>query len=631
MPFTDIERPSLALGLLSTTLERADIDSWIDYPCLRYAEQLDPLTYYHLGRLPQESMICDWIFAGAAFGTEIADDDHEFVARSTRPRSVELEEWLRAGQELFEKIFALRKDAQGFVNACAERIVERRPAIVGCTSVFQQHCASLALLRRIKELDQSIATMIGGANCEGPMGIATKRIAPWIDYVVSGEADELIVPLCGELLEAQGAPIERSWVGVIDERQAKEEPRGEGPRATVHKLERLAIPDYHDYFAALEDSPLGPYVQPSLLAEGSRGCWWGAKSHCTFCGLNGNSMAYRTKSPDQLLDELDHLAGTYEIRSFEMVDNILDHRAYRQLLPRLATVEPPLEFFWEIKPNVRRKQVEALAGAGVRHVLPGLESLHDDCLNLLAKGTTTMVNVELLKWAAEFGVRVSWLYLHDIPGEEEAWYDETIGLLPLISHLQPPDHETALQFHRFSPYHRKPEEHGLHLEPAPGYRRVYPAEDDLLTHLAYLFEDKNRRPTLGGVERLTKALDVWRRGFWSPERARLEHEDHGESYVIHDTRPGRAFDAHILGGTDALVYRLCAEATTAQKIVKASDLLSSEVEQSLTELHRRKLLLDASGSLLALSVSRERPVLAGPVGGSFDFDGWDRRAEAVRS
>ena len=52
--------------------------------------------------------------------------------------------------------------------------------------------ASLALLRRVRELDPGVITMLGGANCETVMGEATHRCFPWVDYVVSGEADGLV-------------------------------------------------------------------------------------------------------------------------------------------------------------------------------------------------------------------------------------------------------------------------------------------------------------------------------------------------------------------------------------------------------------------------------------------------------
>jgi radical SAM superfamily enzyme YgiQ (UPF0313 family) len=46
-----------------------------------------------------------------------------------------------------------------------------------------------------------------------------------------------------------------------------------------------------------------------LLFEASRGCWWGAKHHCTFCGLNGLSMTFRSKSADRAYSEIKHRQG----------------------------------------------------------------------------------------------------------------------------------------------------------------------------------------------------------------------------------------------------------------------------------------------------------------------------------
>ena len=56
-------------------------------------------------------------------------------------------------------------------------------------------------------------------------------------------------------------------------------------------------PDYDDYYAVLAE--LGQTAQGLdriLLYEGSRGCWWGEKHHCTFCGLNAQSMKFRAKA-----------------------------------------------------------------------------------------------------------------------------------------------------------------------------------------------------------------------------------------------------------------------------------------------------------------------------------------------
>ena len=44
-------------------------------------------------------------------------------------------------------------------------------------------------------------------------------------------------------------------------------------------------------------------VRPLMVMETARGCWWDAKHHCTFCGLNGEFMGFRSKSPLRALAE----------------------------------------------------------------------------------------------------------------------------------------------------------------------------------------------------------------------------------------------------------------------------------------------------------------------------------------
>ena len=182
-------------------------------------------------------------------------------------------------------------------------MLARGPRVVGCTSTFNQHCAALALTRRVKELDPTVITVLGGGNCEGEMGLTTTRQFPWVDFVVSGEAEELFPPFCKTLLDARGADIPEAEFpyGVFGACTGGpcrcSPPSGPVPRAIVKDLDQSPLPDFDDYFLALGAFADRHLVEPGLLAETSRGCWWGMTNHCTFCGLNGGGMTYRSKSP----------------------------------------------------------------------------------------------------------------------------------------------------------------------------------------------------------------------------------------------------------------------------------------------------------------------------------------------
>ena len=78
----------------------------------------------------------------------------------------------------------------------------------------------------------------------------------------------------------------------------------------IRDLDSLPAPNFRDYMDRVRASPLREKIEPRLLFQTSRGCWWGAKQHCTFCGLNGQGMAYRSKSADSTFRELESLAAT---------------------------------------------------------------------------------------------------------------------------------------------------------------------------------------------------------------------------------------------------------------------------------------------------------------------------------
>ena len=93
---------------------------------------------------------------------------------------------------------------------------------------------------------------------------------------------------------------------------------------TIFTLDDLPIPDFSEYYQRVEKSPLKESIHPALLLETARGCWWGAKQHCTFCGLNGSFMEFRSKSPQAFAEEVLALAARHQVMDIAVSDNILD-------------------------------------------------------------------------------------------------------------------------------------------------------------------------------------------------------------------------------------------------------------------------------------------------------------------
>jgi len=587
MPYAAVERPSIALGLLTAELRGAGIGVETRYACLDFAARIGIRAYDAVLNSKTSLFIGEWSFAAAAF-PELRAIDPEYLATCAE-EIAQYPVWER-GVSAKRFLRSLRKEAERFVGELADDIVARRPRIVGCSSTFQQHTASIALLRAIRKRDPAIITMIGGTNCESSMGMAARRAFPWIDFVVSGEADEIIVPFVRALLD-RGRDITPP-IGVIDSTTI------EPPRASVWSVDAIPTPDYDDYFTALERSPLRDSIVPALVIETSRGCWWGAKSHCTFCGLNGGNMSYRAKSPARAVEEFHRLAARYGVRRFTVVDNIIDMQYHQHVLPQLAG--HGYDIFYETKANLRRHHMQSFADAGVRSIQPGMESFHDEVLRLLAKGNKAWMNVQLLKWAAELGMEISWVFLIDVPGQKDEWYFEMLSWLPMISHLTPPVYATPIQFIRFSPYHRDAESYGFDLVPEPVYRYLYPLDEEEMQQLAYYFVERTSTRVAGLGQRLLVAwLGVWR----DQDRAVLEMRREEDAIEIIDTRSCAKLKRHRLEGIAARVYLECDEAVDRNTLRERL----GDVDEVVAMLRANNLLLELNGKLLALAVDVTRP------------------------
>jgi magnesium-protoporphyrin IX monomethyl ester (oxidative) cyclase len=627
VPFGALERPSLAVGLLKAALARAGIGCDVRYSNFEFAERVGLELYGKLAWV-REEMIGEWIFSGAAFPDFNFDVDVylEQVLDSFYPSADE-----RARQFGRDYLLYAREEADAFIDDQARALLDAGARIVACSSTFNQNTASLALTRRVKQLDPSVVTVIGGANCEAAMGVAMARNFEWLDYVASGEAELSFPELCRAILESDGPVPEKELpYGTISARAADRH-RLAPPRAMVRDLEATPVPDFDDYFAALERYSARDCITPGLAAETARGCWWGAVHHCKFCGLNGGAMDFRSKEPERVRSEMKSLSSKYGVKRFMMADNILDHSYYRSLLPTLSGMG--YEMYLEIKANVSRAQLQALKDAGAAWLVAGIEGLHDGALKLMDKGTSGWLNVQMLKWSRGIGIHVSWNMLCGLPGEQDEWYGEMAEWLPLIYHLEPPNDMRIIRFDRFSPYQARPDDYGLTLRPAWPYAHIYPLPPEELDDLVYFFEQEGRDPvhinpfrqrlnasglpSLGGPGRdgLQQLIHEWIRLFRSDSPPVLRMTDEGDRIRIVDTRPVAPAERVTLDGLASRVYRACDRAATHQSLlaVLAKDggpaVDPAEVDSHLGDLVARKLMVRFGDRYLALAVSGPMPPL----------------------
>lgn len=600
MPFGAMERPALGLSLLKARIARDGIVCDVRYPSFTFADLLGAEEYQWISSaLPYIAFAGDWCFAEALYGPRPAADAR-YVADV-------LQATWRLGTQEIARVMAVRAMAGKFLDHCMACIPWEDYAIVGFTSTFEQNLASLALAKRIKAAHPRIAIVFGGANWEGEMGEELHRQFAFVDYVCSGEADESF-PLLAELLLTGGGQGAASPPGVVYREDGRS--RSTGRSRAVRNMDALPVPDFSDYFRDWSQSGAALAAVPTVLVETSRGCWWGDKSHCTFCGLNGATIAYRSKSGARALAEMRELSDRWQTDRIEVVDNILNMRYFSDLLPALAADGRPWEIFYEVKANLSRTQVAALRAAGVTRIQPGIESLSDHVLELMRKGTSGLRNVQLLKWCREYGITVEWNILYGFPGETREDYEKVLAMLPSIEFLDPPVACGPIRMDRFSPYFEKPEELGLtNVRPMAPYSFLYPFPGESLMRIAYHFDFDYRpgqAPT-GYADDVIRFAEAWRRKDGRGMLGSVRRP--GGSLSLFDTRPGATMPEVELSGCEAAAYEFCDEIHSLSAIARhlrehplGADITEEGLLAFLESLVANKLMLTDGRNWLSLAV-----------------------------
>lgn len=603
MPFASSHYPSIQLGLLAA-LGRArgfHVDTFhlnLDLAVALGPDLYDPLSFQYEGH--RGCQIGDWLFSREAFGSDAPDPDDRFLNDFAAKLAPILQE-MRIDAERLREL--RRRDLPAYLDRLERELPWHRYEVVGFTSTFQQSAAAIALARRIKARHPGVVTLFGGANFEDEMGRELVRTVPAIDYAVDGEAD-VAFPAFLEALAAGRDPAEVPGILVRRGAEVRAAPRP----ATFARLDESPFPDYDEYFERAERLGLLDGARRRdlwLPVEGSRGCWWGRVQHCTFCGLNGTTMAYRSKSPDRLLEELAYLAGRHRVFQFQAVDNIASPENHRELFPRLAKEGLDYRFFWEVKSNLRREQVRQLKRAGVDQMQPGIESLSSHVLELMHKGVRAIDNVNLLRWARYYGIDTSWAILWGFPGETEADYLAQAELIPHLLHLQPPSVAGRLWLERFSPLYADRASWTASVRPEASYGYVYPPGVDL-ERVAYFFDfEAQHTPPATAYHELAEQVAAWEAAWRAPPRPALRYRASPDLVEVDDARqPDKPLVYH-LEGPLADLYTACAERPRRAKALRSELELpwpEEEIAAALDLFCAKGLMMRDADRFLALAL-----------------------------
>ena len=591
MPTLAAHVPSFQLALLTPTLQRAGVETEPMSLFMEFGRRIGWQLNDTLATV-YPCMAGEWIWSKAAFGSDFDGDDERYLDHFGRSLQAICDD---GGCQLGDLVRVRDEVAPAFVEWAVESIDWSAYDMVGFTVVFQQMVASLALAKAIKRRYPELPIIFGGATFEDDIALEIMARNPEVDYVHCGDADLTLPEIVSRIRGGQSMAGLRGIVWRDGDHGDRITYEGRAPN--LEDLDLTPIPDFDEYYERRRSTgydPGGPTVM--LPFEAARGCWYGMKNHCTFCGLNRSGMEFRRKSPDQVLDMLKRLANRYGTLYFNAIDNILAPAYMSRLFGRLAEGHTDLRVHYEIRPNLSRQQLEAMRRGGLTSVQPGIESFSSHVLALMRKGTTGIKNLELLKWTTYFGISNSYNILYGFPGETSDDYDGQADVLRKIPHFQPPYAICQARPDRGSPMFEDPETHSITmLRPSACYRHIYPSDYDL-RRVSYYFEHQvgDILPP-SGYQECIKLVDEWTTRWKGPARPSLRYVKTWDSISIHDNRNGQA-KGYRYDDERAGLYELCAESKSRDEIVaafegEAAGGVSSWIDATLAELVDRDLMV----------------------------------------
>lgn len=606
MPFASVNLPSIALTQLQAMLSRSSNSSvtadiyYLNHDFFRY---FGGDTYNKISSSVNVNVsgFGDWLFRQVAFPDE-DDNAEQYIQRYRR----------QLGNELLDQAKASRPGLDDFIDELILRYRLNEYDLVGFTSMFTQNVASFAMARKLKQYNPAITTVIGGANCETTMGSVIARNADAIDFVFSGPALRTFPEFVQHLANDEVSKC-HNISGVFSKKRLDRILLGQleeiGEELDIDEVVQL---DYTGFLASLDRKC--PGMQPSLLFETSRGCWWGERSHCTFCGLNSTTMKYRHMSPERALAQFDRLFKYYpKVSRFKSVDNIMPRKYLKNVFP-LIKQPPNASIFYEVKADLKEHEVQTLAEAGVLEIQPGIEALATSTLKLMGKGTNAFQNLRFLKYCLTYGVKPVWNLLIGFPGEEEAIYQKYAVDIPLLTHLPPPSGVYTVRFDRYSPYYSLARNYGLKLKPYDFYALVYPFPEQDLEDLAYFFADQNYSNAYiehagKWLKKLSTKVDGWNNR-WNQRneesQPRLAFEWCGNTRCVHDTRLGTGVYHKLSPAAMALLEEFANPLSLERAAEKHSNLSESALERLVKELCDGGLLFEEQGRYMSLVVDYGR-------------------------
>jgi anaerobic magnesium-protoporphyrin IX monomethyl ester cyclase len=310
-----------------------------------------------------------------------------------------------------------------------KRITNYSPDVVGITCLYSSQLPFIKRICRIaKETKQKTITIIGGTH---PTFLPRETLEEKsIDIIVLGEGEDTLPSLLRQLKEGQDLS---NLDGIAFRRngQVQVNPR----TRCIEDLDGLPFP-------AWELLPMKKYSIINLPMSGiSKSRYWapiltsrGCPAKCIFCSsVNFWGNRYRSRSAENVLDEIELLVKEYKIKEIQFCDDnlILDKKRAKEIFQGI--IDRRLKIFW-CTPNgialwkLDEELLELMKTSGCYELSLAIESGDQEVLSKIIKKPLNLAKVEsLTKSVQRLKIRTHSFFIVGLPGETKEQIHRTFS------------------------------------------------------------------------------------------------------------------------------------------------------------------------------------------------------------
>lgn len=302
--------------------------------------------------------------------------------------------------------------------------------LFGISAKYNQWIPGMILAEEIKKITPHVKIVVGGFGSEKE-ALEVMKICAYFDFVTWGEGEYPLLEL-SEQVKKENPDFNE--VPRLIYRQANEIKQSSTNKSNYLDFENYIYPDYDDF---INNYPQAENTdQISIPINTIRSCHW---RKCKFCDFN-QGYKLRVRSPECIVNEIDHITREYGITTFSFVDSdtfgSIEH--FERLLDLIIELKYKNEedyIFWaEIIPNsmLNAQLMEKMAIAGFKNIFIGYDALSDTLLQKMNKSNSFSDNLFIVKHSIKNGITPTANVIKHVPEETENDVQECINNLHFL-------------------------------------------------------------------------------------------------------------------------------------------------------------------------------------------------------